>query len=160
MSTIPHKTREVKMTSSSGQARAERSNFIRAASDHARAGRGGAAWGAPGAEAAAARAVEEWQRGGAAWGAPGVEVAAAGAVEEWQERVRRVVEEEVEPATRTCRDAAQRTRKVEDMILEWREQPGQYAAPWVKVDGRSMMDWMLALRCLVPDRPAGLGEAS
>jgi hypothetical protein len=35
--------------------------------------------------------------------------------------------------------------KVEGLIHEWQHQPGQYAVPWVRVQGRTLSEWMEAL---------------
>eukprot|EP00961_Rhodomonas_salina_P055209 741720-Rhodomonas_salina.1 len=57
-----------------------------------------------------------------------------GGVGAWEEQWRGVVREELGPSVRTCRDAVERSARIEDLIRDWQQQPGQYAVPWVKVE--------------------------
>ncbi|EKX52278.1 hypothetical protein GUITHDRAFT_133982 [Guillardia theta CCMP2712] len=60
----------------------------------------------------------------------------------WQ----RVVEEEILKSVRTGVDAIERSKRLEEMVQDWREQPAQFALPWVKVRGMNLQEWIHHLK--------------
>ena len=56
------------------------------------------------------------------------------------------MDDEVRVAVRTGMDAVDRGAKLEDLVVERNEQPAQFAAPWIKVQDKTMYEWSLYLR--------------
>jgi len=57
-----------------------------------------------------------------------------------------VVDDELRVAVRTGMDAVERGGKLEDLVMECNEQPAQFAAPWIKLQDKTMYEWSLYLR--------------
>lgn len=76
------------------------------------------------------------------WGTQRALLNAAAMQKKWEHKVRHMLENEVDPSVATCEETIKRVAKLHELIDEWREQPGQYAVPWHKVEGKSMREWM------------------
>ena len=67
-------------------------------------------------------------------------------LDSWDTRWKRVVEDELRVAVRTGMDAVERATKLENLVIDCLEHPAQFAAPWLKVEGKTMHEWSLYLR--------------
>ena len=76
------------------------------------------------------------------WGTQRALLNAAAMQKKWEQKVKHMLENELTPSVLTCEETIKRVGKLRELIAEWKEQPGQYAVPWHKVDGRSMREWM------------------